>query len=125
MQEGQLLMTQADRDRLVTLRKTKKGLITRRQAAEELGLSLRQVKRQVKALKKRGDKAVVHGLRGKPSNQRIAKAVEEEAIRILSAARRGAGKAQHLFHQIFQPPALLLDEDAVLLHLRRIGGQFA
>jgi hypothetical protein len=85
MQEGQLLMTQADRDRLVTLRKTKKGLITRRQAAEELGLRLRQVKRQVKALKKRGDKAVVHGLRGKPSNQRIAKAVEEEAIRILSA----------------------------------------
>jgi transposase len=85
MQEGHLLMTQADRDRLVTLRKTKKGLIPRRQAAEELGLSIRQVKRQVKALRKRGDKAVVHGLRGKPSNQRIAKTVEEEAIRILSA----------------------------------------
>src|SRR5579862_2821592 len=85
MQEGQLLMTQTDRDRLVTLRKTKKGLITRRQAAEELGLSIRQVKRQVKALKKSGDKAVVHGLRGRPSNQRIARAVEEEAIQILSA----------------------------------------
>jgi transposase len=85
MQEEQLLMTQTDRDRLVTLRKTKKGLITRRQAAEELGLSVRQVKRMVKALKKRGDKAVIHGLRGKPSNQRIAKTVEEEAIRILSA----------------------------------------
>ena len=78
-------MTQADRDRLVTLRKTKKGLITRRQAAEELGLSARQVKRLVKALKKRGDKAVIHGLRGRPSNQRIGKSVEEEAIQILSA----------------------------------------
>ena len=85
MQEEQLLMTQTDRDRLVTLRKTKKGLITRRQAAEELGLSVRQVKRMVRALKKRGDKAVIHGLSGKPSNQRIAKTVEEEAIRILSA----------------------------------------
>jgi transposase len=85
MQEGQLLMTQADRDRLVTLRKTKKRLITQRQAAEELGLSVRQVKRLVLALKKRGDKAVVHGLRGKPSNQRIAQSVEEEAIQILSA----------------------------------------
>ena len=30
-------MTQADRDRLVTLRKAKKKLITQRQAAEELG----------------------------------------------------------------------------------------
>lgn len=78
-------MTQADRDRLVTLRKAKKRLITQRQAAEELGLSVRQVKRLVYALKKRGDKAVFHGLRGKPSNQRIAKSVEEEAIRILSA----------------------------------------
>jgi transposase len=85
MQEGQLLMTQADRDRLVTLRKTKKRLITQRQAAEELGLSIRQVKRLVNALKKRGDKALIHGLRGKPSNQRIGKSVEEEAIQILSA----------------------------------------
>ena len=85
MQEGQLLMTRADRDRLVTLRKTKKRLITQRQAAEELGLSVRQVKRLVYALKKRGDKAVIHGLRGKPSNQRIGKSVEEEAIQILSA----------------------------------------
>src|ERR1700719_594183 len=85
MQEGQLLMTQADRDRLVTLRKAKKRLITQRQAAEELKLSVRQVKRLVYALKKRGDKAVIHGLRGKPSNQRIAKTVEEEAMQILSA----------------------------------------
>src|SRR5216684_4181894 len=85
MQEGQLLMTQADRDRLVTLRKAKKRLITQQQAAEELRLSVRQVKRLLFALKKRGDKAVIHGLRGKPSNRRIAKSVEEEAIQILSA----------------------------------------
>jgi hypothetical protein len=85
MQEGQLLMTQADRDRLVTLRKAKKRPITQQQAAEELRLSVRQVKRLVLALKKRGDKAVIHGLRGKPSNQRIAQSVEDEAIQILSA----------------------------------------
>jgi transposase len=85
MQEGQLLMTQADRDRLITLRKAKKRLITQKQAAEELGLSVRQVKRLIYALKKRGDKGVIHGLRGKPSNQRIAKTVEEEAVQILSA----------------------------------------
>jgi biotin operon repressor len=54
MQEGQLLMTQADRDRLVTLRKAKKRVITQQQAAEELKLSVRQVKRLVFALKKRG-----------------------------------------------------------------------
>src|ERR1035438_31359 len=84
MQEGQLLMTSADRDRLVTLRKVKKRLITQRQGAEDLGLSVRQVKRLVHALKKRGDKAVIHGLRGKPSNRRIEESVEKEAVSILS-----------------------------------------
>ena len=77
-------MTQADRDRLVTLRKAKKRLITQSEAGEELGLSMRQVKRLVYALKKRGDKAVIHGLRGKPSNRRIAKRIEQQAIQILS-----------------------------------------
>src|SRR5579872_1878530 len=85
MQERQLLMTQADRDRLVTLRKAKKKLITQRQAAEELDLSVRQVKRLLHDLKKHGDKSVVHGLRGKPSNRRIDLAVEKEAVKILSA----------------------------------------
>lgn len=78
-------MNQADRDRLVTLKKAKKKLITQREAAEELGLSVRQVKRLLFALKKRGDKAVVHGLRGKPSNRKIDKEVEQEAVKILSA----------------------------------------
>jgi DNA-binding Lrp family transcriptional regulator len=84
MQEGQLLMTQADRDRLVALKKAKKKLITQREAAEELGLSIRQVKRLLYALKKRGDKAVVHGLRGKPSNRRIEEDVEQKAVKVLS-----------------------------------------
>ena len=78
-------MTQADRDRLVTLKKAKKKLITQREAAEELGVSTRHVKRLLHALKKRGDKAVVHGLRGKPSNRRIPEMTEKEAVKTLSA----------------------------------------
>jgi hypothetical protein len=85
MQEGQLLMTQADRDRLVTLKKTKKKLITQQLAAEELGMSVRQVQRLLFALKQHGDKAVVHGLRGKPSNRRIEEKLEKQAVKILSA----------------------------------------
>src|SRR6476619_3088274 len=91
MQEGQLLMTQADRDRLVTLKKAKKRLITQREAAEELGLSVRHVKRLLYALRKHGDKAVVHGLRGKASNRKIQQSTEREAVRILSAVYQGFG----------------------------------
>jgi hypothetical protein len=85
MQEGQLLMTQAERDRLVALKKAKKKLITQHEAAEELGLSVRHIKRLLYGLKKQGDKVVVHGLRGKPSNRRIAEKIERQAVKILSA----------------------------------------
>lgn len=78
-------MSQADCDRLVTLKKAKKKLITQREAAEELGVSLRHVKRLIYALKKRGVKAVVHGLRGRPSNRKIPASTEQEAVRILTA----------------------------------------
>lgn len=84
MQERQLLMTQADRDRLVALRKAKKRLITQREAAEELELSVRQVKRLLHAIKEQGDKAVIHGLRGVPSKRRIAEQIQQKALQILS-----------------------------------------
>jgi transposase len=85
MQEGQLLMTQADRDRLVRLKKAKKKLIRQGEAAEELGMSVRQVQRLLKALKKRGDKAVIHGLRGRPSSRKIDESIQGQAVKILSA----------------------------------------
>ena len=79
------MMTQADRDRLVALKKVKRELITQRTAAEELDLSVRQVQRLLAALKEGGDKALIHGLRGKASNRKIGERIEEQAVRILSA----------------------------------------
>ncbi|HEU4635178.1 MAG TPA: ISNCY family transposase [Edaphobacter sp.] len=78
-------MTQAERDRLVTLKKAKKKLISQRDAAEELALSVRQVQRLLKELKERGDKAVIHGLRGHQSNRKIEEKIERQAVKILSA----------------------------------------
>ena len=85
MDEGQLLMKPGDRDRLVILKNAKKRVITQQAAAEELGLSVRQVKRLLYALKKRGDKAVIHGLRGKSSNRQIEEGIRKQAVKILSA----------------------------------------
>ena len=79
-------MTQADRDRLVALKKAKKKLITQKEAAEELGITERQVRRLLKALKRRGDQAVVHALRGQRSNRKLDEDVKKEALKILSQA---------------------------------------
>ena len=60
-------MTQRDRERLFALKKAKKGLITQRQAAEEMGQSERNIRRLLKRLAAKGDKAIMHGLRGAQS----------------------------------------------------------
>jgi transposase len=75
-------MNQADRDRLVALKKAKGRKITQQQAAEELKISERQVRRLLARLREVGDKAVVHGLRGR-SNRRIIEAQREKAVEIL------------------------------------------
>ena len=41
------------------------------QAATELNLSAWQIRRLLRGLKEQGDKIVVHGLRGRPSNRRL------------------------------------------------------
>src|SRR5436305_5545514 len=76
-------MTQQDRDRLVALKKAKKGLITQRQAAEEIGQSERHVRRFLKRLHGKGVKALVHGLRGQRSNRKLAEKTKQKALEIL------------------------------------------
>ena len=80
---GVLTMKQQERDRLVALKKAKKRLITQREAAAELQVSERQVRRLLVALQERGDRAVIHGLRGRPSNRRIAGPTRQKAMKIL------------------------------------------
>jgi biotin operon repressor len=77
-------MTQAERDRLVALKKAKKKLITQKQAAEELGITERHVRRLLRELKRRGDKVVAHALRGLRSNRKFSADTEREAVAILS-----------------------------------------
>lgn len=99
-------MTQRERDRLVALRKAKKKLITQKQAAEEIGVTERQVRRLLRKLRKKGDRVVIHELRGRPSNRKLPGEWEQRAVAILSdPVYRGFGPtlaAEHLEekHQI-------------------------
>ena len=76
-------MTQRDRDRLVALKKAKKGLITQRQAAEEIGQSERHVRRLLKRLNGKGDGGLVHALRGRQSNRKWDEKTKQKALEIL------------------------------------------
>jgi len=96
-------MSQKERDRLVALKNAKQGLITQKQAAADLGVSERQVRRMLVALQQRGDRAVVHAGRGRASNRRISKSVKQRALALLKQpVYQGFGPsyaAEHLGQQ--------------------------
>ena len=76
-------MTQRDRDRLVALKKARKGLITQREAAEEISQSERHVRRLLNRLKGKGDGALMHALRGRRSNRKLDEKTKQKALEIL------------------------------------------
>ena len=95
-------MTQAERDRLVALKKANKKLITQKEAAEEMGVTERQVRRLLRSLKQRGDRAIVHALRGRASNRKLSAEMEQRAMAVLSdPVYRGFGPtlAAEYLHQ--------------------------
>ena len=99
-------MNQADRDRLDALKRAKKKLITQKEAAEEIGVTERQVRRLLRKLRRKGDRAVIHELRGRASNRKLPAEMEQRAITVLSdPVYRGFGPTLaaeylHKRHQI-------------------------
>lgn len=87
----ELRMSQKERDKLKVLEQLKHGAITQRQAAERLGLCVRQVRRLLAGYLVQGDRAVVHKGRGKPSNRRTPPALEQRAKAALDGRYRDFG----------------------------------
>jgi transposase len=77
-----LLLKQDERDRLKVLHEVKQGHLTQAAAAEQLGISERWVRELVRRVRKQGDRAVIHGLRGRPSSRRISRKVQERAVEL-------------------------------------------
>src|SRR6266436_6660099 len=77
-----LWMSAKERDRLKVLHEVKKRHISQKQAAAELGLSVRWVRKLGVRLRARGDSALRHGLRGRPSNRKTPEAVKERAVEL-------------------------------------------
>jgi len=75
-----LLLTQRERDRLKVLHEVKQGHLTQTAGAAQLGISERWVRELIRRIRQKGDRAVVHGLRGRLSKRRIQPGVRERAV---------------------------------------------
>ena len=79
--EGMLSMRESDRAGMIGQVAVKR--LRQREAAERLGLSVRQVKRLLARYRARAPSGLVSGRRGKPSNNAMAEAVRREAMELV------------------------------------------
>jgi hypothetical protein len=78
-----IAMSREERDWLDWLKRVKDGTVTQKLAAEKMGISDRWVRSLVGRMQVRGDAVVVHGLRGRESNRRIAEEKRARAMEIV------------------------------------------
>lgn len=77
-----LWMSAKERDRLKVLHEVKQRHITQKQAAAELGLSVRWVRKLLARQRTWGDGALRHGLRGRASNRKTPEAVQRRVVEL-------------------------------------------
>ena len=78
-----ITMSHAVIDRLSIIESTIHRHITQSAAAKQLKLSVRQVKRLVSNYQLEGPQGLVSKRRGKPSNNRIANSIRQEALALI------------------------------------------
>jgi transposase len=91
MEQEVLALNGWERDRLKVLHEAEKQHIRQREAAEQLRLSERQVRRLLARLREEGDRGLVHKLRGQKSKRRIGEEVERQAMGIVAREYAGFG----------------------------------
>src|SRR6202795_3702516 len=85
METERIALSQRERDRLKVLHEVKQKHLSQVAAAERLKVTDRQVRRMLLRIRERGDGALVHGLRGRRSNRKLAARLEQ---RILARLRQ-------------------------------------
>jgi transposase len=86
-----LMLSREDRDRLKVLHEALRGHITQGAAGRQLGLSERWVRMLLARVRREGDAGVVHRLRGRPSNRKIADQERAKAVKLVEAKYRDFG----------------------------------
>ena len=79
-QEEPIRMNQKERDRLQVLHEAKKRQITQQEAAAQMGVSERWVRKLLARLRQQGDRGVMHRLRGRVSNRKIPDAARKKVV---------------------------------------------
>src|SRR5436190_8843182 len=86
-----LIMSNREIDRLKVIHSVIKEHLTWPEAADQLGLSERQIGRMVVRVRRKGNQGLIHGLRGQPSNHRLDHAVLPKALGFIESLYKDFG----------------------------------
>ncbi len=84
-----IIMSQRELKRVPVIHSVLSKQLTQIDAANILGLSTRQVRRIIKNLKQKGDIALVHHSRGKPSNRALSQALKSKILYLCRTKYKG------------------------------------
>lgn len=84
-------MSKKERDQLQVLHEVGKRQMTQREAAEQVAVTERWVRKLLARIRKEGDRAVIHRLRGRRSNRRIPEGVRKKAVGLVRQEYRDFG----------------------------------
>jgi len=84
-------MSQKERDRLKVLHEADQRHINQKEAARQMGITERWVRKLLARMRQQGDRAVLHRLRGRRSNRKIPDAVRAKAVGLVSKEYRDFG----------------------------------
>ena len=79
------MLSGKERDRLKVLHELHGGHLTQDEAAGQLGISDREVRRLLARIAAEGDRGVVHRLRGRASNRRLPESLRAKALKLVKA----------------------------------------
>lgn len=120
MDEGEMIVSQRDLQRMHVIRLTLEGRESVGRAAELLGLSTRQVKRLRKKMRERGAQGLLHGNRGKRAQNRTAKEVVKKVVGLAKGRYRGLNDT-HLTEKLKEKEGVKVSRATVRRILRQGG----
>jgi len=110
--EDSVTLSQAEQQRLLVLNDLEAGIVISTEAAELLGLSVRQVRRLRAAYRQRGAAALAHGNRGRRPRHALDPAVAARVVELATSTYAGFNR-QHLTEMLAEHHGIVLSRPTV------------
>ena len=118
--EGKVTLSRKEVTRVTILNEVEKGVITGKQAATVMAISLRHTRRLLAAYRKEGIAALAHGNRGRKPANAIAEKLRQKVLELWGSKYSGFNH-QHFTEKLAECEDILLSRSSVRNMLLKSG----